>query len=283
MICVCQCCPGGTTTRHVSEPGSTIGSPDAVTVTPRNRSDRSCSTSSLFATSISAPPRDTLPSFTANRSAKSASTCTSTDTTVASWLRFSTVMVSRSHSATNRSRTTRRVLSARSTRGARRWMNRAAKASEQSTDNGSGSWPSTRSSHRDSTRASRKKKPCGRPKTMSPWRSDRQNVAPSTSVTVSAHAPLCTAGWPLLKAEGSRPRGPENRAALRTFGTRSMLPIRHHLRRTSVKTHRCHSPNQTIWNPLGTMLRKRRGGDASATTRFIGHRDNDGVSPPGTR
>lgn len=68
-------------------------------------------------------------------------------------------MVSRSPSATKRSRTINRVLSASPDRGARRRMNWAANASVASTDNASATWPSTRSSHRDSTRASRKNEP----------------------------------------------------------------------------------------------------------------------------
>ena len=186
---------GGMTVRHSSEPEVTSGSPVAVTRMPRLPSAR-VSTSSAPRTSACARAGGVRPSLTANRSAKSASTCTATFSAVASRPRLVSVIDSCSPSPTSRSRTTSRVLSASPACGGRRSTNRAANASGAVTDSGCGDSPSSRSSQRDSTRASRKNSPCGVPGATSPVAPDRQNVVPSTTVIGPAPPSAGTRGGP---------------------------------------------------------------------------------------
>ena len=82
----------------------------------------------------------------------------------------------------HRSRTTSSVLSANPAlrRPAQDELRR--KGFRDSTDNDSADLAVDTQFQRDSTRMSRKNSPCEPPATMSPCRSDRQNVAPSTSV-----------------------------------------------------------------------------------------------------
>ena len=180
---------GAMTVRQTSEPVVTSGSPVAVIRSPRLPSAEVNTRPSGRASAWNAAPTG-RPSLTANRSAKSAPRCTATVSAVASRPRLVRVRVSCSPSPTARSRTTRRVLSASPTAGGRRRTNRAAYASGVLTDSGCGASPSSRSSQRDRTRASRKNNPCEVPGTTSPVGLDRQNVVPSTTVTGPVSAAL---------------------------------------------------------------------------------------------
>ena len=166
-------------------------SPQRKTVRPR---PSSTSTSGLGRTRFS---------FTSNRSAKSAPTCSwiVTGASVRPWL--VTTTRSRSPRPMWRSRNATTVASAAPSLGAARVTNVAANGSGMSTATDSSGRPFTHSSKRDSIRVSRKKRPCARPGCMSPHRSAMQNVCPSTSVTSPPGRPIDATGFDVCQADGS--------------------------------------------------------------------------------
>ena len=128
----------------------------------------------------SAPTR---PSFTANRSAKSASTRTSTVQTVASSPKLRSTSSSRIPWPTCRWRNTITVESARPGAGRFRDTKVAENGSSLTAESGSARTPLSSTSKRDRIRVSRKNRPWAAPGAMSPAPPLMAKVDSSTRVT----------------------------------------------------------------------------------------------------
>ena len=201
-ISVCQRRPGATTIRQRNDPGNTLGSPEAVTERSCTRSILSRSMSSPSSTVISAPPSGVRPSLTENRSAKSVSAA----------VRGTPRRVRGRGCAAKRSladrrppassRTTSSVLSANPARRPAQDELRRKGLRGLHLQWFGGLAVDAQLPPRQHPRAAEEQPLRAARHNIAPYRSDRQNVAPSTSVTVwlpnpmPAGSPLSSAGQP---------------------------------------------------------------------------------------
>ncbi len=147
-------------------------------------------------------PSATRCSFTSNRSAKSASTASSSRQYAGSLPTLRNSMSSRMPRPIQRRRNSIKVESARPALGRGRGKRSStAKGSASACDKNSGRAPLSRSSNRLNNRESRKNSPCGEPATMSPEVDETQNDEPSTSEHTPPALPIT--GGSAAKVQGS--------------------------------------------------------------------------------